>query len=271
MIMTGMLESKVAIVTGAASGIGAGTALRMAEEGARVVVADINMPGAESVVDAIRSAGGDAVAFQIDISDEAKVAAMMQFAVDTYGKLSVLNNNAGPVALLAAHDHELVNLDGDVWDKAFSIQLKGTMLCCKHAIPHLLRNGGGSIINISSTAGKLGGHYLITHQSSKAGVLALTRAVATRHGKDGIRCNAILPGFIDTPAFIGMPEGTRRTIMRHTMSPRGGVPDDIAFLTIFLGSDRSCYINGAEIPVDGGYSCHEPATADFMEMAQGKQ
>jgi NAD(P)-dependent dehydrogenase (short-subunit alcohol dehydrogenase family) len=93
------------------------------------------------------------VAFQIDISDEAKVAAMMQFAVDTYGKLSVLNNNAGPVALLAAHDHELVNLDGDVWDKAFSIQLKGTMLCCKHAIPHLLRNGGGSIINISSTAG----------------------------------------------------------------------------------------------------------------------
>jgi NAD(P)-dependent dehydrogenase (short-subunit alcohol dehydrogenase family) len=261
-----LLKDKVAIVTGAASGIGAATARRMAEEGASVVVADINMPGAETVTQDIAAAGGKARAFEVDISDEAKVKAMMDFTAATFGKISIMNNNAGPVALLAQHDRELVNLDADVWDRAFAVQLKGTMLCCKHVVPHLIRGGGGAIVNIASVAGKTGGHYLITHQSSKAGVLALTRAVATRHGKDGIRCNAILPGFIETPAYDNMPPATRDTILRHTMSTRGGIPDDVAYLTIFLASDRAAYINGVEIPVDGGYTCHEPATADFQAM-----
>lgn len=261
------LKDKVAIVTGAASGIGAATARRMAEEGASVVVADINIEGAKAVAAEIRKAGGTADTFEIDISDEKLVKAMMDFTIDTYGKLSIMNNNAGPVSLLAAKDRDLLNLDGDVWDRAFAVQLKGTMLCCKHSMPHLINNGGGAIVNISSTGGKLGGHYLMTHQASKAGILSLTRAIATRHGKDGVRCNAILPGYIETPAYDKMPEITRKTIMRHTMSPRGGIPDDVAYLTIFLGSDRAAYINGVEIPVDGGYSCHEPASADFMEMA----
>jgi NAD(P)-dependent dehydrogenase (short-subunit alcohol dehydrogenase family) len=261
-----LLKDKVAIVTGAASGIGAVTVKRMAEAGASIVVADINMPGAEAVAKDIVDAGGEARAFEVDISDENRVKAMMEFAVDTYGKISIMNNNAGPVTLLATRDRDLVNLDGDVWDRAFAVQLKGTMLCCKHVVPHLIRNGGGAIVNIASVAGKLGGHYLITHQSSKGGMLALTRAVATRHGKDGIRCNAILPGFIETPAYENMPATTRDTILRHTMSTRGGIPDDVAYLTIFLASDRAAYINGVEIPVDGGYSCHEPATADFLAI-----
>lgn len=260
------LKDKVAIVTGAASGIGAATVRRMAEEGASVVVADINMPGAEAVAQEIVQAGGKAKAFEVDISEETLVKAMMEFAVDSFGKLSIMNNNAGPVTLLATKDRDLANLDADVWDRAFAVQLKGRMLCCKHAAPHLLRGGGGAIVNIASMAGKLGGHYLITHQSSKAGVLALTRAVATRYGKQGIRCNAILPGFIETPAYDKMPAITRDTILRHTMSPRGGRPDDVAWLTIFLASDRAAYINGVEIPVDGGYGCHEPATADFLTM-----
>ena len=262
-----LLDQQVAIVTGAASGIGAAIARRMAEAGAAVVVADINLPGAETVAQDIVTAGGRAEVFAVDISDEAKVEAMIAFAVDRFGKLSIMVNNAGPVALLAAHDHELVNLDADVWDRAFSVQLKGTMLCCKHAVPRLLQAGGGAIVNIASVAGKLGGHYLITHQSSKAGVLALTRAVATRHGKDGIRCNAILPGFVETPAYDKMPPATRDTIMRHTMSTRGGISDDVAHLAVFLASDKAGYINGTEIPVDGGYSCHEPSTADFQAMA----
>ncbi|KQT34601.1 hypothetical protein ASG29_00005 [Sphingomonas sp. Leaf412] len=194
---------------------------------------------------------------------------MMAFAVERFGFLSTVVNNAGPTALLASFDHELVNLDADLWDKAFSIQLKGTMLCCKHAVPHLQRNKGGAIVNISSMAAKLGGHMLITHQSSKAGVLALTRAVATRHGKEGIRCNAILPGFIETPAYDGMPATTREMFMRHIMAPRGGVPDDIAHMATFLASDRATFVNGTEIPVDGGYGCHDPATADFMAIGQG--
>ena len=263
------MQGKVAIVTGAASGIGTAIAKRMAEEGAKVVVADINMPGAEQVAAAIRDAGGTAQAFEVDISDEANVSAMMDFAIATFGKLTTMINNAGPVALLAAKDHEFINLEADVWDRTFAVQLKGTMLCCKHAIPKLLENGGGAIVNMSSVAGKMGGHYLITHQTSKAGVLALTRALATRHGKDAIRCNAILPGFIETPAYDKMPQATRDTIMRHTMSPRGGVPDDVAHLAVFLASDRASYINGTEIPVDGGYGCHEPAAADYMAIAQG--
>lgn len=267
--MEQVLEGRVAVVTGAASGIGAAIAGRMAEAGAQVVVADINVEGAEAIASSICERGGTAEVFGVDISDERRVSEMLSFAVERFGKLSVMVNNAGPVSLLAAHDHELVNLDADMWDKAFSVQLKGTMLCCKHSVPHLQRNAGGVIINISSMAGKLGGHMLITHQSSKAGVLALTRAVATRHGKQGIRCNAILPGFIETPAYDKMPPATRQTIMRHTMSPRGGVPDDIAYLATFLASDRASFINGAEIPVDGGYGCHEPATADYMAIGQG--
>lgn len=260
------LQDKVAIVTGAASGIGTAIAKRMAEQGASVVVADINMPGAQDVAASIKDSGGTAQAFEVDISNEANVAAMMDFAVDTYGKLSVMINNAGPVALLTANDHDFVNLDADIWDRAFAVQLKGTMLCCKHAIPRLIANGGGAIVNMASVAGKLGGHYLIMHQTSKAGVLSLTRALATRHGKDGIRVNAILPGFIQTPAYDTMPPATRDTIMRHTMSTRGGEPDDVAHLAVFLASDQAGYINGTEIPVDGGYGCHEPATADFMQI-----
>lgn len=259
-----LLKDQVAIVTGAASGIGKATAERMAEEGAAVLVADINKAGADAVTEGIRAAGGNAISFAIDIASEEQIKAMIAFTVEKFGKLTILHNNAGPVTLLATKDRDLVNLDADMWDQAMAVALRGPMLCCKHAVPHLIANGGGAIINTASVAGKLGGHYLMTHQSSKGGLLALTRAVATRHGKDGIRCNAILPGFIETPAYEKMPPVTRETLLRHTMSKRSGVPDDIAHLVVFLASDRGSYINGVEIPVDGGYSCHEPATADFM-------
>jgi NAD(P)-dependent dehydrogenase (short-subunit alcohol dehydrogenase family) len=261
-----LLKGQVAIVTGAASGIGKATAQRMAEEGASVVVADINKPDSDTVAEGIRQAGGKALSFEIDISQEDQVKAMIAFAVDNFGKLTILHNNAGPVTLLASKDRDLVNLEADMWDRAMAVALRGPMLCCKHAVPALIRNGGGAIINTASVAGKLGGHYLITHQSSKGGLLALTRAVATRHGKDGIRCNAILPGFVETPAYEKMPPVTRETLLRHTMSNRGGVPDDVAHLVVFLASDRGGYINGVEIPVDGGYSCHEPSTADFQAI-----
>jgi NAD(P)-dependent dehydrogenase (short-subunit alcohol dehydrogenase family) len=261
-----LLENQVAIITGAASGIGKATAERMAEEGAAVVVADINKPGADQVAEAIRQSGGKAMSFEVDISQEDQVKALVAFAIARFGSLTILHNNAGPVTLLATKDRDLINLDADMWDRAMAVALRGPMLCCKHAVPAMIRQGGGAIINTASVAGKLGGHYLITHQSSKGGLLALTRAVATRHGKDGIRCNAILPGFVATPAYDKMPKATGDTILRHTMSKRSGIPDDVAYLVVFLASERAAYINGVEIPVDGGYSCHEPATADFQAM-----
>lgn len=261
-----LLKDKVAIVTGAASGIGAVTAIRMAEEGAAVIVADVNFAGAQTIARQIVEAGGRAEPSGTDISDEASVKAMMALAIDKFGSLTTLMNNATPSEMLSPNDRDLLNLDAGLWDRAMAVLLRGTMLCCKHAIPHMLRAGGGSIVNISSVAGKLGMHNFMTYQSAKAGCQALTRAIATRHGKEGIRCNAILPGIIDTPALGRKPAPARQTIMRHTMCTRGGKPDDVAYLAIFLSSDRAGYINGAEIPVDGGYSCHEPATADFLAM-----
>lgn len=261
-----LLKERYVVVTGAASGIGLASAVRLAEEGAAVVVADINKPGADAVAERIRGSGGRALSFEVDIGDENRIKAMLAFAVAEFGGLTTLVNNAGPVTLLAAKDKDLVNLEADMWDTAMAVALRGPMLCCKYAVPLLLEQGGGSIINIASVAGKLGGHQLMTHQASKGGLLALTRAIATRHGRDGIRCNALLPGFIETPAYDKMPPIAREMYLRHTLSPRPGAPDDIAHMVVFLASDRAGYINGVELPIDGGYSCHEPATADFQAL-----
>jgi NAD(P)-dependent dehydrogenase (short-subunit alcohol dehydrogenase family) len=261
-----LLENHVAIVTGAASGIGKACAQRMAAEGAAVVVADINKKGADEVAAGIRQTGARALAFEVDIASEDLIRAMIATAVAEFGTLTILHNNAGPVDLLALKDRDLINLEADMWDRAMAVALRGPMLCCKHAVPVMLKRGFGVIINTASVSGKTGQHHLMTHQSSKGGLLALTRAIATRHGKDGIRCNAILPGFIETPAYKNMPMNMRDTILRHTLCTRGGVPDDIAHLAVFLASDRGSFINGVEIPVDGGYSCHEPATVDLRAM-----
>jgi NAD(P)-dependent dehydrogenase (short-subunit alcohol dehydrogenase family) len=258
-----LLKNDVAIVTGAASGIGKACAERMAQEGAAVVVADINKPGADEVAAGIRRSGGKALAFAVDVSQEDQVREMVRTAVAEFGSLTILHNNAGPVDLLAAKDRDLVNLEVEMWDRAMAVALRGPMICCKHAVPIMVKQGAGVILNTASVSGKTGQHHLMTHQSSKGGLLALTRAIATRHGKDGIRCNAILPGFIQTPAYEKMPKEMLDTIMRHTMVTRVGMPDDIAHLAVFLASKLAGFINGVEIPVDGGYSCHEPATADL--------
>jgi NAD(P)-dependent dehydrogenase (short-subunit alcohol dehydrogenase family) len=261
-----LLENHVAIITGAASGIGKACAQRMAEEGAAILVADINEKGADEVAAGIRRSGAKASAFAVDISEEDQVRAMIAAAVSEFGTLTILHNNAGPVDLLALKDRDLINLEVETWDRAMAVALRGPMLCCKHAVPIMLKRGSGVIINTASVSGKTGQHHLMTHQSSKGGLLALTRAIATRHGKEGIRCNAILPGFIQTPAYKNMPMNTLDTILRHTLCTRVGVPDDIAHLAVFLASERASFINGVEIPVDGGYSCHEPATADLRAM-----
>jgi NAD(P)-dependent dehydrogenase (short-subunit alcohol dehydrogenase family) len=261
-----LLENQVAIVTGGASGIGKACAERMAEQGAAVIVADINKKGAEEVAAGIRKLNRRALAVEVDVSQEEQVRAMIATAVSEFGSLDILHNNAGPTDLLALKDRDLVNLEVDMWDRAMSVALRGPMLSCKHAVPVMVKQGSGVILNTASVSGKMGQHHLMTHQSSKGALLALTRAIATRHGKDGIRCNAILPGFILTPAYKNMPMNMLDTILRHTMCTRIGEPDDIAHIAVFLASKLAAFINGVEIPVDGGYSCHEPATADLRAM-----
>ena len=258
------LEGMVAIVTGAASGIGAGCAARLAREGARVVVADISSDGAKAQAARLRADGGEASACVADIGDEASVAAMIGFAVEKYGGLDILVNNAADTKLSSTRDVAVESTDIAVWDGIMRVNLRGTMLCCKHAIPRLRARGGGSIVNMCSGAGLTGALSHSAYGASKAGVASLTQYVATQHGKEGIRCNAIAPGLIVTPATADTyaSGGVAEMILAHHLTPRLGTPEDIAATVVFLASRDSAFVTGQVLCVDGGLLAHAPYYAD---------
>jgi NAD(P)-dependent dehydrogenase (short-subunit alcohol dehydrogenase family) len=267
----GKLAGRVAIVTGAASGIGRATALALAAEGAAVVVADLVGDGAERVAREIAAAGGRAAAQQTDVADEGSVAAMIEAAVKSFGGLDVLHNNAAATdpALLSG-DLELTAMEVAVWDRTLAVNLRGPMLGCKHAIPRMLERGGGSIVNTSSAAGLAGDLVRAAYGASKAGVDSLTRYVATQYGKRGIRCNSIAPGVIATPALAAnVPPEQIDAYERSHLTPRLGRPEDIAKVVAFLASDDAAFITGQVISVDGGLLAHHPSFADFVRMAEG--
>jgi NAD(P)-dependent dehydrogenase (short-subunit alcohol dehydrogenase family) len=269
--MTKRLPGKVAIVTGAASGIGAETATRLAREGAAVVVADINLSGAEQRVAAITAAGNVAAAVRVDLSDEQSITEMIAFAVSRFGGLDILDNNAADTVLSSTRDVGVEHTDTQVWDTLMRINLRGTMLACKVAIPRMRARGGGSIINMSSGSGLTGALAPTAYGVSKAGIVMLTQYVATQHGKEGIRCNALAPGLIVTPAtastYAAGPFG--EMMLRHHLTPRLGTPADIASAVVFLASDEAAFITGQVISVDGGLLAHAPYHADMMQMKPG--
>jgi NAD(P)-dependent dehydrogenase (short-subunit alcohol dehydrogenase family) len=265
--MNARLRGKVAIVTGAASGIGAATAIRLASEGAATVVADINLAGAQKLVDQITAAGNVAVAVRVDLGEEKSIAAMIAFAVERFGGLDILDNNAADTVLSSTRDVGVEHTDVEVWDGLMRINLRGTMLACKAAIPRM-RARGGSIINMSSGAGLTGALAPTAYGVSKAAIITLTQYVATQHGKEGIRCNAIAPGLIVTPStastYASGPFG--EMMLRHHLTPRLGKPEDIASMVAFLASDESQFVTGQVISVDGGLSAHTPYHADLVQM-----
>lgn len=249
------LAGKVAIVTGAASGIGAGTARVLAAAGAAVVVADIDVERAEEQAATIRAAGYRAAAIAADVSDEAAVERLVVETVATFGGLDVVHNNAAATALSRAEPQLIADADPAQWDTTFRVNTTGAMLVIKHAIPPMLERGGGSIINMSSGAGQRGDLGHTAYAASKAAVVALTRYVATQYGKQGIRCNAISPGMIITPDNVHIHGGrTSELMLRHHLTPRLGSPADIASAVLFLASDESGFITGQLICVDGGLS-----------------
>lgn len=246
----GRLAGKTAIVTGAASGVGEATAIRFAQEGADVVVGDVNSEGLERVVGAIKAAGGRAIGVTVDVSDVAQIEKCVSDAVAAFGKLDVIVNNAG---MPSSHGTSFAE---DPWEKGIATTLSSVYWVSKAALPHLKKQGG-SIVNISSLAGNTMGMPVSWYASAKAGVVGLTRSMATTHASAGIRTNAICLGAIDTPRLRKildtLPE---QEAIHNKRSPIGrvGKPEEIAAIALFLASDESSLLNGVAIVADGGFS-----------------
>ncbi|HWS48144.1 MAG TPA: glucose 1-dehydrogenase [Acidimicrobiia bacterium] len=255
---------KVAIVTGAGSGIGRATARLLAAEGARVTVADIAGEPAARVVGEIAANGGVARAQVVDVADAGAVAAMVEDTVDEYGRLDILHNNAAALDRNGV-DQDVVTMDLDTWDRVLAVNLTGPMLGCRYAIPRMLEHGGGAIVNTASAAAFYGSHSLAAYGTSKAGLIALTRYIATAYGERGIRCNAVAPGVVvpkATQDALGGPMGTR--LRRYTSSHlvgRLGYPSEIAAAVAYLASDDAAFVTGAVLRVDGGFTAHTPTYA----------
>lgn len=249
----GRVEGKVAIVTGAASnpGLGYVTAMTLAREGAKVVVTDLDLPGVEACAAAIRDAGGEALALQQDVTDEARWQEVIKAATDAFGKLDVLVNNAG-IAVLAP----IEQLSLAQWNKQIEVNLTSVFLGCKAAIPALRAAGGGSIVNLSSVAGLVGLPTCSAYGASKGGVRIMSKSLAVELGKDNIRCNSVHPGVIWTnmqAAATGAadPAGVDAGASRIPLG-RVGKAEDIANCVLYLASDESNYVTGTELTVDAG-------------------
>ena len=260
---TRKLEGKVAIITGAGGGLGAECARVLAMHGAQVAIADIDLAGAQSVAAAIEEQGGAALALQTDVSSESDVRIMTAAVIKRFGRIDVLYNNA---AILSkeqrAGDRDVCNMDVDAWDRAMAVNLRGAMLCTKHALPVMLRNGGGSVMFATSGLGAQGDLTLSAYAASKAGIAMLSKSVAAQYGKQGIRSNAIQIGLVlGENALHTMPEEIRDILLENHLTPALGTPRQLADIVAFLASDESSFITGHTLAADGGFSSHTPSMA----------
>jgi NAD(P)-dependent dehydrogenase (short-subunit alcohol dehydrogenase family) len=246
--MAGRLEGKVCVITGAGGGMGADAAVRFTEEGASVVVADVDGDAAARVAGEV---GGLAV--QVDVSDETSVKAMYEAADERFGGIDVLYNNAG---ISPADDASILDTELDAWERVQAVNTRGVYLCCKHGIPYLLERGGGSVINVASFVALVGAATSqISYTASKGAVLSLSRELAVQFAREGIRVNALCPGPVETPLLLRIwsetPGAAERRLV-HLPMGRMAQPREIVNAALFLASDEASYVNGATFLVDGG-------------------
>jgi NAD(P)-dependent dehydrogenase (short-subunit alcohol dehydrogenase family) len=246
------LKDKVAIVTGAGSirpgmGNGKATAILFAREGAKVAAIDRNLDAAEETVSMIRNEGGDAIAVQADVLKEPDAQKLVEITISKYGKLDILFNNVG-----GARGNNGLGVSIEDWDFTMNLNLKSVLLVCKYAVPEMIKNGGGAIVNNSSMAAYQS-HNIYAYSASKAGVIALTRCLAVGLAKYNIRVNCVAPGLMDTPMVASiMTESRIRTVEERVPLKRHGKAEETAYTVLFLASPEASYITGQTIPVDGG-------------------
>lgn len=248
------LAGKVAVVAGGAGGIGTATCIRLGEEGASVVVGDVDGAAAEDVAARIRAAGGNAVAAATDISDGPQVEDLVQRALKEFGGLDVVHANAADLSAdIIGRDSDIVDISMEVFDRTVAVNLRGHVLCARHAVPVMLERGGGALVFTSSAAAYVGEPERPAYAITKSGITALVRHIASKWGKRGIRANAIAPGLVLTPTVQeGLEPQFRERVLRMGRSSRLGRPDDIAAMVAYLGSADGEWINGQVISVDGG-------------------
>lgn len=243
------LEGKAAVVTGAGQGIGAATARLFAAEGARLVLADMRSGPATGVVEEVTSGGGEAVFVQADVTSDSDCKRMIDTAIERFGALDILVNNAG-----IAGKGTVTEATEELWDRVMAVNLKSIFLACRHAVPHMERAGGGSIVCIASVAGMTGEKGQVAYNTSKHGVIGLVRCMAYDHAAAGIRVNAVCPGAIDTPLLSPLTEERLTRLEGLHMMRRLGRPEEIARAVLYLAGDESSFITGAAHVVDGGYT-----------------
>ncbi len=266
------LSGKVALITGATSGIGEATAHLMASRGAKVVVGGLHQQDTDRTAADIRAKGFEAIGAGGDVADESVIKAMVDRGVDAFGPITILHANAG----LTTPDHTRLDspiheMDADVWDKTMAVNLRAPMLCCKHVVPHMLEAGGGSILMTSSARGVQGEMELPAYGTSKGALITLGKYVATLYGKSGIRCNVLVLGLIMTPAIgATFDDAMVDLVKEHHLTPYLGQPHDVAEAAAFLASDAARFITGHCLFVDGGVTSHSPLVADMTRMTCGQ-
>jgi NAD(P)-dependent dehydrogenase (short-subunit alcohol dehydrogenase family) len=262
--MANKLANRVAIITGAAGGIGSATAARLAADGALVVMTDINADLVAS--EAAKVAG--AVPMTVDLTREDDVKKVINQVIARFGRIDILHNNAAiQNDAQRQKDLDVVNLDVAAWDAAMAVNVRGAMMMSKYVIPHMIAQGGGSIIHSASGFGVQGESTLTAYGSSKAALIHLNRMIATQYGKQNVRSNCMVIGFVLTPLAVeSTPNVVKDILLSHHLTPELGQPEDIANLVAFLASDESKFITGAAIPIDGGVTAHQPSYADFQKL-----